>query len=553
MIGSIRVESFRSFVDSGEIEIKPLTILVGRNSSGKSSLLRVLPLLKQSVSEETKEPILWFGGVDFGSLSQVRSRFSSATPVSFELSFDGISRSSDEVLISEFGEKYYVRSPGGAAGSIFLDDSETVRISQQLDDVASGEGARVSRLICNVGGDSLALFFGPNGNVAQINFNGLVLDNVGSVSVVVVKKGFFPRFVDNSRAGTPTQLNRAMRDGPFFAALLRSLDKLFHHKVLEDGRRAITRSLRFGSQDSFRSHLEQTFTSTSTRVLSICDTNPDEFEKIRALVLLRMLPELVRRASHQLEKFCSGVRYIEPVRARASRYYRYQELAVDDIASDGANVPVFLHSLNRKDREDLETWLSKSLGFAVSAERSGDGHIQLLVQENGTGSLVNLADTGFGYSQILPIALQLWKVNRSRIGVKRRHADEDASVIAIEQPELHLHPQMQAVLSDVFALSLSTAKAAGSSLRLLIETHSEHLISRVGELIEQGRLAADEVVVYVFDRESMDDPTRVKRAFFSDKGYLLDPWPLGFFVPRLSHFEEPAPEVGGLPERVHVD
>lgn len=110
MIGGIRVENFRSFVDSGELELKPLTVFVGRNSSGKSSILRLLPLLKQSVIEETREPILWFGGVDFGSFKQAKSRFSESNSISFEFLFHDISRTVEEEFYSGFGERLFFSS-----------------------------------------------------------------------------------------------------------------------------------------------------------------------------------------------------------------------------------------------------------------------------------------------------------------------------------------------------------------------------------------------------------------------------------------------------------
>ena len=528
MIKGLRVKSFRSFIDSGPIELRPLTIFVGRNSSGKSSILRLLPLLKQSVSEETKEPVLWFGGVDFGSLGQVQSRFSPGQPVTFEIAFDSLAQAGEQLLISEFGEKIYLRMPEGQ--SIFLNESLEVSLSQELQLSKSGVGVRIASLVCNIGTDSLSLTVGERGEIVQITFNEVLLEEIGSVSVAVTKKGFFPRFVDNSRTTSAAQAFRSGREGPFFAALHRALSGVFHHRAQEEGRRSLTSSLKFGSRSDFSGHMEAVFSSTASRIAGLESTNG--LERIRGLVLLRLLPEIVRRASHQLDKFCTGVRYIEPVRARALRYYRYQELAVDEIASDGANVPVFLHALNSSERRDLEDWLSASLGFTVRAERSGDGHIQLLVQEKDTGSLVNLADTGFGYSQILPIALQLWKVNRTG-GATPRGATGVPSVIAIEQPELHLHPQMQAMLGDVFALSLTAARDARKSLRLVLETHSEHLINRVGELIGSGHLASDDVAVYVFERENMGAPTEVKRAAFDNGGYLLDPWPLGFFLPSV--------------------
>lgn len=48
-MNNIRLINFRNIADSGEIELKPLTILVGKNGSGKSSFLRLFPLLQQSM------------------------------------------------------------------------------------------------------------------------------------------------------------------------------------------------------------------------------------------------------------------------------------------------------------------------------------------------------------------------------------------------------------------------------------------------------------------------------------------------------------------------
>jgi len=46
---AIRIENLRSLTDTGFVELKPLILLVGQNSSGKSSFLRFFPLLRQSI------------------------------------------------------------------------------------------------------------------------------------------------------------------------------------------------------------------------------------------------------------------------------------------------------------------------------------------------------------------------------------------------------------------------------------------------------------------------------------------------------------------------
>ena len=76
MLHSMRLRNLRSF--SGDekspyVDLKPLTVLVGKNSSGKSSFLRSLPLLRQSVEAKTSGPILWYGSyVDFGAFSEAK-------------------------------------------------------------------------------------------------------------------------------------------------------------------------------------------------------------------------------------------------------------------------------------------------------------------------------------------------------------------------------------------------------------------------------------------------------------------------------------------------
>ena len=84
----LRIRNLRSFEDTGQIKLRPLTLLVGKNSSGKSTLLRVLPLLRQSIEVDTAGPLLWFGRyVDFGSFVEAVRSGADPQEVTLELSF----------------------------------------------------------------------------------------------------------------------------------------------------------------------------------------------------------------------------------------------------------------------------------------------------------------------------------------------------------------------------------------------------------------------------------------------------------------------------------
>jgi len=109
------------------------------------------------------------------------------------------------------------------------------------------------------------------------------------------------------------------------------------------------------------------------------------------------------------------------------------------------------------------------------------------------------------------------------------------SACFIQQPELHLHPALQAALGDVFI----EGSAAGN--QLLIETHSEHLLLRVLKRIRQTyqlenissdlKLNADDVCILYF-QPMPDSTTKVKRLRISESGEFMDRWPGGFFPER---------------------
>lgn len=68
MINQLRIRNLRSLQDTEVVEIRPIMILLGANSSGKSTFLRSFPLFTQSVNKKLRGPISWFDSayVDFG-------------------------------------------------------------------------------------------------------------------------------------------------------------------------------------------------------------------------------------------------------------------------------------------------------------------------------------------------------------------------------------------------------------------------------------------------------------------------------------------------------
>ena len=149
-----------------------------------------------------------------------------------------------------------------------------------------------------------------------------------------------------------------------------------------------------------------------------------------------------------------------------------------------------------------------------------------LIKENEE---FNLADTGFGYSQLLPILLYLWRIDKEhqnnsipRMLIKIPHT------LIIEQPELHLHPALQAKLMNIF-IELVTSLKEKLNFSIILETHSETMINQIGYNIINKKISSDLVNVLLF--EEINNEISTKETKFNSQGYLEN-WPIDFFLPE---------------------
>ena len=104
----------------------------------------------------------------------------------------------------------------------------------------------------------------------------------------------------------------------------------------------------------------------------------------------------------------------------------------------------------------------ESLAKNISLFQMNLGHVGGIRQ-------ANIADVGYGISQILPVIVQ---------GLLMR----PGSLYMVQQPELHLHPDAQAGLADYFLY------LASYGVRVMIETHSEYLLIRLRRRLAEGKL-----------------------------------------------------------------
>lgn len=149
-----------------------------------------------------------------------------------------------------------------------------------------------------------------------------------------------------------------------------------------------------------------------------------------------------------------------------------------------------------------------------------------LMLEDPQGRRFSFGEVGSGLGYVLPVLCAVCGNKGSLM---------EGSFVLLQQPELHLHPALQAALGDVFI------ECSSDQNQLVVESHSEHLLLRLLKRIRQSngsrpppaelRLGADDVSVLYFD-PLPDGTTRVVRLRISDDGEFMDRWPRGFFAER---------------------
>ena len=259
---------------------------------------------------------------------------------------------------------------------------------------------------------------------------------------------------------------------------------------------------------------------------------PEKFYRLSDISLARyknagFLADFALATENMLEQ----ISYLGPLRNHPQRLYQWSG---DMPASVGPNgeyaVAAILAAqdegrrLNRGPKlhtqsfaEFIASWL-KDLGviheFYVQPVAAGRKEYEVLVKTHAKAPLVKITDVGFGVSQVLPALVQAFYC-------------PPHSTVWMEQPEIHLHPQVQAELADVF-ISATQSRENGKPrhTQLIVESHSEHFLNRLQRRVAEGAIDADDVAVY-FCRRS-DSATELEPLRLNSYGEIEN-WPDSFF------------------------
>lgn len=219
------------------------------------------------------------------------------------------------------------------------------------------------------------------------------------------------------------------------------------------------------------------------------------------------------------DSFSSSFRKVQllgPFRDPAKRSYLYTgELAARVGPRGELALPNYSALLKRGKKEDVQKVQAINnamyqLGFIkkLDLRRVEARYYEFWTQHKASSLLANLADTGFGASQVLPVIVSLY-------------ISPPGSMLLYEQPEIHLHPAAQAELGSVFARASSPQKT------IVIETHSENLILRILTEVAKGKLKQRDVRIYYIQPERSGH--QVVEIPLDQKGGFTREWPKGFF------------------------
>ncbi|MFM7167725.1 MAG: AAA family ATPase, partial [Planctomycetaceae bacterium] len=242
----------------------------------------------------------------------------------------------------------------------------------------------------------------------------------------------------------------------------------------------------------------------------------------------------------RLRSLLSRIQYIGPLRELPERAYSQRDLS-EKHGSAGNQYAVWMLHKQPDLIEPLNWWLKQfSIPYEVSIESRNDRFlgtsVRLSLRDTRSDANITLKDVGFGISQMLPIFV--------------KGLTSGGGILCCEQPELHLHPRLQAQMADFFIAtagvhvsdaestahsnfpaleSASWAKRglASGKVQWIVETHSELLILRIQRRIREGILNPQDVCVLYVDH--VDGGARVSRLRLDERGEFIDEWPDGFF------------------------
>ena len=417
-ISALIVEGYKSLVGYTRLETRYLTLLAGSNSSGKSSAIQPLLLLKQTLEAGYDPGPLLIDGpnVTFTELRQMLA-ISAKSNTTRKLSV-GMEVHGDQVVVADYA--------ASSSGAIQL----------------------------------LVMRFGDPTGPLSVMREGMRGDTVRRILPEPVREGLDSLAKPMQERGRRTVI-RVTRDRCFLAVELGQ---------------ARTR-------DHRRDRLTFGVSPAGPAVAHVLDTIH--------------VPAVRGNPQRLYRKSAVGNRYPG----------RFEEYVASIIAAWQSEKDARLATLGDQLR-------ALGLSWGVAAVPVSDTQVELRVgrlpERSGTNGqdMVSIADVGFGVSQVLPVIVALLVAS-----------PED--LVYIEEPEIHLHPRAQYLLSRLLA------DAVRRGVQVIAETHSSLLLRGLQVCVANGSVHPDDVILHWFDRSPVSGQTSITSAGLDSKG-RFGSWPVDF-------------------------
>lgn len=419
MLSKISLKNFKAFKEA-EIEIKPITILIGPNNSGKSSLLQSIILIQQTL--ESSNSVLNTAGKKFGSFNELIYQNADNNEIDFR--FDFTDKTYIEFTITARNNKTYVKN--------FLCEAGLYKYSLQnltVEDYNSDKNIVDNQQKCEL----------------KFNEENLISKNI---------LGFKPE---------PIFLREA-----FF----------FKIKSIGNFESLITKFIKEIEPGIKLGNIIRNLTSSLDFYNDTVQKSNDFYQKTK--------------------RDFNNIKYVGPIREEADRsyekgFYNYVGLTGEHAVQILANDLELKHEVGEYfENMDIARDLQVS-------DPKAEKNFQFLLKTKITDKGVNFADIGCGTSQILPIIVQ------SLI-------TQNDSIIIIEQPEVHLHPKVQADLADFFV------KVSSKNKRFILETHSDYFIERIRYNIMNKDIKNENVAIYYIEQNEAKKCSTIESININSKG-----------------------------------
>lgn len=550
-VDSFQVCNFKSIENSGEIRLPRITLLIGPNSSGKSSIFQSLLLMKQTFeAQEPSMPLVLNGPyVSLGEYSDfihnkdhancfwIKFNFESKEKINYQCEVCSKEPYTDKNWYLKHVEnthpKYWnVHKTRILDEKHSLKQIQSVKLSYSFDSETSiiklkeleyenppvREGLVLSslKIIQSDKNIKIELLSKTNKKIYTKKLKNLTdKDSVdhSSFSKLLLNYLITSHYQDTSKNDSNDES---------ISILDRDYGNVLKSRVEKEGSKA-------ESNQEFEINFD--ILHKENRALTL-----DEKLAIGVESRLFRVSLSLRNRLEDIGNFLDNIHHVGPLRTWPERVYFGTGGKPISVGGKGEYTQEILWLDKRigHDRliKKINDWLGKlKLDIELEIDRLKGDMYQLKVKQNGL--LINAADVGFGISQILPILTECLdystkdsppSINHTTIYRNRVfHGEKEGryqKMIICQQPEIHLNPRIQSELGDFFT------QMDDPNLSLLIETHSEHILTRLQRRVADGTLNQKDIVIYYVSNEK--NSSAIKNLTFSNRGEF-DYWPEGFF------------------------